>query len=231
MTKKFCFIILTAFPLISFSQINKVKTRSIGISIPVIWNNSEATYYRLGSPDYPSGNSVSYGLNINYSQSFYKGIYGKIGVGYFKQTFGIIRPFNYSSPIQILYSTNPYHYDNVHLYGGIGYKRAVSKVILINGNVTYSQYYSYRQKYIIHSTVSSQVNHKTITIGRVISLNIGAEREFSKRISIAVDIIFPVSTHWNKDEIFINNGYSKDEQQIARNKFSSGVDFSCYYNF
>lgn len=58
---------------------------SIGISIPVIWNNSEATYYQLGSPKYPRGKATSYGLNVDYSHPLYKGIYGKLGVGYFKQ--------------------------------------------------------------------------------------------------------------------------------------------------
>lgn len=228
MTKIFLFSLFLILSVSAISQTEKTKG-SIGVSIPVIWNNSEATYYQLGSPKYPSGNAISYGLNINYSYPFYKSVYGKIGVGYFKQTFGIIRPFNYDSPIQFGWATNSYNYYNAHLYGGIGYKRAVSKGIFINGNVTYNQYYSFRQKYINGSPVSSQVNHKSITIGRVISFDVGIERKISKRIYVAVDVIFPTCTHWNKDEIFINNYYSNDEQQIARNKFSAGTAFSCYY--
>lgn len=218
------------FSLRGVAQINDLNN-SIGISIPVIWNNSEATYYRLGSPKYPSGNGLSYGLNVNYSFFFYKGIYAKIGAGYFRQTFGIIRPFFYASPIQFGWATNSYSYDNVQLFGGIGYKEAVSKVISINGAAIYSQYYSFRQKYINHSPVSYQMNHKSITIGRVISLDIGAERKISKCISVAVDLIIPVYNHWNNDEIFAYYGYSDDAQQIARNRFSLGAAFSCYYNF
>lgn len=222
------------FALIScFNAISQpIKTKgSIGISIPVIWNNSEATFYRLGSPMFPHGNAISYGVNTNYSRTIYKSIYGIVGFGYFKQTFGIIRPFNYDSPIQFGWATNSYSYDNVQLYGGVGYKRAVTRTISINVAAIYSQYYSFRQKYINGSPVSNQVNYKSITIGEVVSLDIGAEIKISKRISVAVDLIIPVYTHWNKDEIFTNSYYSNDEQQIARNKFSAGAAFSCYYNF
>jgi len=230
MTKLFLLTILLISYLSAVSQSGKMKS-SVGISIPVIWNNSEATYYQLGSPKYPSGKATSYGLNIDYSHPLYKGIYGKLGVGYFKQNFGIIRPFRYDSPVDLLYSTDSYHYDNVQLFGGIGYKWNVSKLILLNGNLTYNQYYSYRQKYINHSPVPSQVNHKSISLGRMINLSLGGEKEISKKISIGVSSIFPVFTHWNDDEIFINNYYSSDEQQIARNKFSAGIVVSCNYNF
>lgn len=230
MTKIFLFSLFLILSVSAISQTEKTKG-SIGVSIPVIWNNSEATYYQLGSPKYRSGNAISYGLNINYSYPFYKSVYGKIGVGYFKQTFGIIRPFNYDSPIQFGWATNSYNYYNAHLYGGIGYKRAVSKGIFINGNVTYNQYYSFRQKYINGSPVSSQVNHKSIGIGRMVNFNIGVKRNIAQKISFGVDAILPVSTHWNSDEIFINNGYSTNEQQIARNKFSIGAAISCYYHF
>jgi len=214
----------------SHSQIKDTKS-AIGISIPVIWNNSEATYYQLGSPKYPGGKATSYGLNIDYSHSLYNGIYGKLGVGYFKQSFGIIRPFYYDSPIQFGWATDSYDYDNIQLYGGIGYKRSLSKLILINGDITYRQYYSFRQKYINHSPKPSQVNQKFISLGRMISFSLGGEMKISKRISIGVSSIFPVFIHWDKDEIFANNHYSSDEQQIARNKFSAGIVVSCNYNF
>jgi hypothetical protein len=230
MIKSFLVALLLISYLSAVSQSAKMKS-SIGVSIPVIWNNSEATYYQLGSPKYRSGKARSYGLNIGYSHFLYKGIYGKLGVGYFKQSFGIIRPFYYDSPMQFGWATDSYDYDNIQLYGGIGYKRSLSKLILINGNVTYNQYYSFRQKYINHSPVPHQVNHKSMSLGRMISLNLGGEMKISKRISIGVSSIFPVFIHWDKDEIFANNHYSSDEQQIARNKFSAGIVVSCNYNF
>ena len=230
MTKSFLVTLLLMSYLSAVSQSAKMKS-SIGVTIPVIWNNSEATYYQLGSPKYRSGKATSYGLNIDYSHSLYNGIYGKLGVGYFKQSFGIIRPFRYESPLNLLYSTDSYHYDNVQLFCGIGYKLSISKWILLNGNVTYNQYYSYRQKYINHSPVASQVNHKSISLGRMVNLEFGEESRISKKISIVTNIVYPVCIHWNNDEIFINNHYSSNEQQIARNKFSAGVVVSCNYNF
>jgi len=229
-SKIFLFMLSLIVSISAISQTKNTK-ESIGISIPVIWNNSEATFYRLGSPMYPHGNAISYGINTNYSRALYKSIYGIIGFGYFKQTFGIIRPFKYDSPIQLGWATNSYSYDNAQLYGGIGYKRSLSKLILINGDITYSQYYSFRQKYINHSPEPSQVNHKSISLGRMISLSLGGEKKISKRISIGASSIFPVFIHWSKDEIFPNNYYSSDEQQIARNKFSAGIVVSCNYNF
>lgn len=214
----------------SRSQITDTKS-AIGISIPVILNNSEATYYQLGSPKYPQGKAISYGINVNYSFFFYKGIYAKIGAGYFRQTFGISRPFYYASRIQFGWETDSYTYNNVQVYGGIGYKKAISKTILLNGSISYNQYYSFRQKYINASPVPSQVNHKFITIGRMIGLGIGVEKKVSNKISTAMRIIFPFSIRWNNDEIFAYYGYSDNTQQIARNRLSLGAAFSCYYNF
>ncbi|MBS1758203.1 MAG: hypothetical protein JSU03_13090 [Bacteroidetes bacterium] len=230
MKRLFLLNILLIPCLSAVSQSTNMKS-SIGVSIPVIWNNSEATYYQLGNPKYPSGKAISYGLNIDYSHTLYKGIYGKIGVGYFKQMYAIKRPFNYSSPIQFGWSTESYSYDNVHVYGGAFYKMTISEKTNLNGGITYNQYYSFRQKYINASPVPNQINHKSISLGSSADLEIGAERIISKKVSVAANIVYPVYTHWNKDEIFIYYGYSDDTQQIARNKFSTGIVVSCNYNF
>ena len=229
MTKSFLLTLLLISYLSAASQSIKMKP-SIGISIPVIWNHSEATYYQLGNLKYTTGNAVSYGLNIDYSQPLYKGFYGKLGVGYFKQNFGIIRPFKYDSPVYLGYSTDSYQYDNIQLSAGIGYKWHISKVTF-NGSVIFNQYYSTRQKYINASPVPSQINHKSISLGKMVNLEFGVERRISKKISVLTNIIFPVYTDWNKDEMFYYLGYSSDEQQVAKNKFSAGVVVSCNYNF
>jgi hypothetical protein len=129
------------------------------------------------------------------------------------------------------YSTDSYQYDNIQLLAGIGYKWHISKVIFFNGNATFNQYYSNRQKYINASPVPSQINHKSISLGKMINLEFGVERRISKKISVLTNIIFPVYTDWNKDEMFYYLGYSSDEQQIARNKFSAGIALSGSYNF
>ncbi|MEJ7679958.1 MAG: hypothetical protein WKG06_19285 [Segetibacter sp.] len=159
----------------SFCQKTKAYNK-IGLSIPVIWNHSEATHYVLGSAEYPSGKAISYGINFNFSRTIYKNFYSIIGVGYYKQKFGIIRPFRYESPNDFLFSTDSYTYYNMQLYGGLGYKQHINKVLSVNGSTTYNQFYSYKQEYINHSPVSSQINHKSMSIGRMINFNIGVEK-------------------------------------------------------
>lgn len=223
------FLISLAFS--SYSQGKNEKLSTVGISIPLIWNNSEAIFYRLGSPMYPSGKAISYGININYSRTIYKNLYGIIGVGYFKQKFGIIRPFNYDSPDRFGFATDSYSYYNAHLFGGLGYKLTAGKTVAIIGNITYNQLYSFRQKYINRSPVPSQINHKSISIGRMINMSVGIEKNISRKISIGLDATIPLSTHWNNDEMFYKNEYSNDTQQIGRNKFSIGTIISCNYHF
>ena len=232
MTKSFLSVLLLISYLSAVSQSAKMKS-SIGISIPVIWNNSEATYYQLGSPKYPSGKATSYGLNINYSTSFYKCFYGKIGGGYFKQIFKIVRPFNYYPNLgQLLYSTELYSYNNVQLLAGIGYTKRMTRNASLNGCISYSYFYSFSQKYTINKENKvGQINKKSFSLGGSINLDFGLTEDISKKISLGANFLIPIYTHWNKDEIFINNYYSSDEQQIARNKFSAGIVVSCNYNF
>jgi len=67
-------VFLLSLSLKDYAQAENNKIRTIGISIPIIWNNSEATFYRLGSPIDPSGKAISYGININYSGTIFKNI-------------------------------------------------------------------------------------------------------------------------------------------------------------
>jgi hypothetical protein len=209
------------------------KVNAIGISIPIIWNNSEATFYRLGRPYYPSGKAKSSGLKISYCKSLYKRIYAKIGAGYFNQYFNIIRPFNYDSPFQLLFSTESYSYNCLQLFTGLGYQKKLGLKNLIKCELGYNYFSSFKQKYFNTPTAisSNQINHKSIPLGRMITLNIGIEKKIFRHFYLGADFILPVSTRWKKDEIFINSYYSNDEEQIARNKFSAGIAFSCNYHF
>jgi hypothetical protein len=228
---KFTILPFLFFPFILPAQTMKRTKSMIGFSIPVIWNNSEATFYRLGEPMQATGKALSYGMNGNYSRFLYKNIYGTIGAGYFKQTFGIIRPFKYNSPLAFLFSTEAYFYDNAHVYLGIGYKAKITERSLILTDIRYNQYYSFRQKYINHSPVKAQIDNEKINLGRTINLNTGVRRSISKQSSVGFDAILPFVTRWNNDKIFINNSWSNIETRIAKNKFSLGLNVAFNYNF
>ncbi len=232
MKKVFQIILLSCITIAVYPQHKSEKLKTIGVSIPVIWNNSEATFYRLGSRYTPSGKAVSYGVNINHTRTLYKNLYGVVGVGYFKQVFGIIRPFDYDSPNNFGYSTETYNYDNIQFYGGLGYKLRVAKLYHLNVNFLYNQFYSFRQKYINRSpNPKPQINNKFISLGSLINISTGIERNITKKIDVGLQAFLPIATHWKNDEIFYNLGWSTDEQQIGRTKFSLGISFLCNYHF
>lgn len=212
-----------------YSQIKNEKFRTIGISIPMILNSSEAKFFRLGSLIYTSGKALSYGININHSRALSKNFYVIVGVGYFKQRFYLTRPFNYFSPIQFGWPTKSYEYDNVHLYAGLGYKVPVSKKIFFTGNITYNSYHSFRQKYYNKSPVDAQINHKYMTIGRTLNLDAGVCKSITQLISIRLGVILPVYTHWNDDEIF-KQDYA-GANKIGSNKFTVGANIAINYHF
>src|SRR5687768_5637076 len=97
----FAFLMIAAFD--GFCQ--KEKLNNLVISIPVIFNGSEARFYMLGREQSPTGNGISYGVNLSYERSVQQNIYAMIGIGYFRQSFGIMRPFDFRGPTQALYHT------------------------------------------------------------------------------------------------------------------------------
>ena len=226
-------LFLFALNLKGYSQTEKYKINAIAISLPIIWNNSEATYYILGSPKHPNGNAISYGLNVNYSRTIYKKLFALAGIGYFKQKFGIKRPFEYTAPdgTKPAVYTEYYAYYNIYLLLGVGYQKILTKNLSINGKVLCNVYNSFKQKYSQkYFPNSNEINKKSLSIGSMISFDLGMERFINNKISIGTGIVLPLYTKWNKDAIFFRNGYSSNEQQIARNKFSIGIAFSCYYH-
>lgn len=204
----------------------------IGISIPVIWNYSRALYYALGSPKYSNGRAVSYGLTLQYSINIYKNIFGIIGAGYYNQCFGIERPFYYNSPLEPIFRTETYNYNNIILQGGIGYKKRVYENSNLQIAVVYNHLSSYQQKYVLSKkNHTSQVNNKKIFIGSVTDLRVGFEKSITHNISAGIDLSIPLYTEWKNDTMFYKYDYSNDTQQIAQNKFSAGAIISCNYHF
>lgn len=232
MKKQLLTIFLASMTIIVNAQSKNEKVNTVGISIPVIWNNSEATYYALGNRKEPSGKGTSYGININHSRTLYKNLYGIVGIGYFKQSFNIKRPFSFASPTEPLFRTEFYYYNNLHWFIGLGYRKIINEKFILNSKINYNYFHSFRQKYIVNKEFKTwQVNKKSISLGQMINLNLGLEENINNKFSIGVDAIFPLFAKWNNDEIFFKYDYSNDTQQIARNKFSIGIAISCYYHF
>jgi len=221
-----------------FSQTDKRQNNSVGVSIPMIWNNSNGVYYSLGNRIEPIGKSVSYGINLNYTRMIHKGWFTSLGAGYFKQSFNIIRPFNFSGDTltNLLYSTKNYSYHCLALNAGIGYRYIVNNKFTFNGVASYTLFNSFKQKYtptgysgFEHEKV--QINRKSLQIGYMANLSLGGEFRLTNKISVGMDIVVPVKTKWQTDKIFIESPFGNDSQKIAENRFSIGMMLSCKYDF
>lgn len=208
------------------------KRGYVGISVPVILNNSEALYYQLGSPKHPTGTAVSYGVNFNYTQPLLKNFYARVSIGYFRQAFNLLRPFELRPPdlTKPLYHTKKYFYDNLASGIAVGYKKAINKKYSINADVCYNYLSSYRQKYFVSEVEASKINKKTFSPGHFAAFDIGSERILNEKVSIGVNVCAPFYTKWNDDEIFTKFEYSDNTQQIAKTKFSLGIGLSCFYH-
>ncbi|HSC37534.1 MAG TPA: hypothetical protein VLD19_06685, partial [Chitinophagaceae bacterium] len=187
---------------------------------------------RLGSPQKQGGDAISYGLDLNYYRRIYKDIFGRLGAGYFMQNFRIARPFNFTSPVNLLYSTESYNYDNTRFVIGVGYEKKVEKKSVLKGYINFNGFNTFRQKYIVNKQYKTwQVNHESFALGSMVDLELGYDRSISERFSIGLDLLCPVYVHWNKDPMFISSSYSNEEQRVASNKFSLGAAISCSYHF
>lgn len=234
MKKQFIFIILLVTCAKSYSQKKASEVNRIGISIPIVWNNSQGVFYALGGRKETTGKGISYGINFNYSKSIYKNLFGIVGTGYFKQDFGIKRPFDYTAPdgTKPLVYTENYSYSTLHLLLGLGYQKLLTKKLLFNGKALFNIYNSKKQEYAQNYLPNSnEITKKSLSIGNMITFDLEIEKKITNKISLGAGVVFPVYTKWNKDLIFFSNGYSNDEQQIAKNKFSIGTAISCYYHF
>ncbi len=221
-----------------FSQNKNEKKNTIGVSVPLLLNNSNGVYYSLGSRKEPIGKAVSYGINFNYTRMIYKSWFASIGAGYYKQSFSIIRPFNFSGDTltNLLYSTKKYNYHCLAINAGIGYSYAINNKIKLNSMANFNLLNSFKQTYdpngqgpLIPSP--NQTEKKGLQIGYMMNLSPGLEYLVSKRVSIGADIIIPVITKWRNDEIFIKSFFGDDAQKIAENRFSIGTMLSCKYHF
>lgn len=238
MKKHFLFILLLAASFNGYSQNENDKINAIGISIPVIWNNSNGVFYSAGRRQKPSGKATSFGLSVNYTRSIYKNLYGIVGIGYFKQNFNIIRPFNFDGDVatNLLYSTKKYNYQCVTLSGGLGYSFKINRKFKINTSANYTLPYSFKQtyeptRYSGAEFKKIQINKLKMQVGDFVNLSLGLEYKISQKISLMPNLIIPIITKWKNDKVFIGSGFGNDAQIIAENKSSIGASIIGIYNF
>ena len=238
MKKVILAVLFILFNAVCFSQNKNPKTNTIGISIPVIFNKSNGIFYSLGNKREPEGKAVSFGIGVDYSKKLYKNFYASLGIGYFKQSFNIIRPFEFDGDTvtNLLYSTKRYNYNCLRFNVWIGYKHTLNKKININGMVSFNLFNSFKQDYTPtgysgshHKT--TQTNKKAMQIGYMINISGGVEYLIANNISLGVDAFVPIKTKWKDDKIFIKSFFGNDSQIIAENKFSIGTVISCKYHF
>lgn len=180
-----------------------------------------------------SGTAISYGATITYSKNIYKGFFATVGIGYFKQNFGIRRPFDFNGDTitNFGYYTKKYSYENINWIIGLGYDHELNKNYSLHGGLFFNTLYSIRQKYIPSKLTNYtfkkyQVETNSFFFGQVLNLNVGANKKLSPNLSVGADLVLPVHTKWRKDKIF-----REPENKFYRSKFSIGTSISFKYNF
>jgi hypothetical protein len=232
MRKQFFLLLFLGNGFELYSQ-EKINSNKIGLSIPIVWNNSNGVYYSLGSRKEPSGNALSYGINVNYSLFVYQDWFLIGGGGYFKQRFDIQRPFQYRAPngSEPLVSTTKYSYQTFQFLLGVGYQHYFRGKWGVTGQLSYNHYNSYKQKYKQdYAPGKNEDFKKSFVLGNMVNLELRCERYVNQRVSVGSSILVPLHTNWKDDNIFNKYDYANDTQITAKNKLSIGANFSFYYH-
>lgn len=208
----------------------------IGISIPVIYNSSQAVYYQTGNRNTSTGNAISTGINLIYFKPVLNHVFLNGGIGYFVQNFKIERPFNFEDPTALLFRTKDYSYESLNFKLGIGVDKKLTDKLRYEIALSYLSLYSFKQQYTPtflsnSSTDKKQVNSKFFHVGDFLSFELGVLKKLSSKLSVGGHLVYPILVYWDKDPIFINSNYSAEELKIAENKFSAGLSISAYYHF
>lgn len=228
------FLLLMALGLIQQSFCQKSRANEqIGLSIPIIWNNTEIfNVYSGARAKFISGSAVSLGVNFNYSRNIFKNIFFVGGIGYYKQNFGIVRPFDFNGDTTTKYGyhTKKYSYGNINSIIGLRYNHELNRNYSLCGSLLFNGLYSIHQKYIPISLTNYaikkyQVESNSFSFGRMLNLNLGANRKISKKLSVGVDLVLPLYTRFRKDRIFQENA-----NEFYHSKFSIGTNISIKHN-
>lgn len=219
---------------ISFSQ--KTKVNEIALSTTFVWNKTTIlnSYSGARAKDI-TGNALSSGININYSRSIFKDFYTKIGIGYFKQKFGVQRPFDLKQTVvtaSILYSTKYYLYKNLHYFFGLGYEKALRHDYNLHFCLTYNRFDTYNQEYKHNfsddylGNINPQIEKQNYHFGQSLISQFGVSKKMYKNYKIGLDLLVPLKNKWRKDEIF-----REDSNEFYGSGFSIGGSINLIYSF
>lgn len=241
MKKQFVFILLLAVSFNGYSQNEKLN--EIGISFPVIWNNTKIyDVYSGARARNKTGKAWSNGTNANYTFGLTKKLFATIGLGYFNQRFGISRGFDFYEPnvvTGLFYTTKKYSYKSFNYFGGVGYrvilKKANGKILPVNSEVRFSAignfYHTFQQEFLHNfggnflGNPNPQKRKSSYIYGTSIHLKGGIVRPVYKKLKIGIDLVVPVYHRLRKDEIFKEN-----TTEYHGVNFSIGTSINLIYN-
>ena len=189
---------------------------SFTLSTPIIFstasvpnNYSPPTAYNR--QDKFNGSALGLGMNLTYSfnPNFLlknKKLFFDIGLGYFKQYFSVNRPFDYPSPLFIIFYTKDYSYDCISGLAGVSYHYQLPKDLSIKVTAMFNILNSFRQSYVpTYPNSDAYVSHNQFKYGDFWLGSIGLRKKVISKFVIALDVIIPVNTRWRNDKIFNDN--------------------------
>lgn len=190
-----------------------------------------------------TGTVIGNGANLSYARTIYKNFYAKVGFGYFDQTFGIHRGFNFKETVtqtKLFYTTKHYSYYSLNYSGGIGYNALISKgkskilpknsafrfLLAYNRFNTYKQVFEHDYGGNLFGNPNPQIRKDVYLLGSSVVLQTGLNVPVYKGFGIGIDLVAPVYNRWRKDEIF-----KDDMSEFHGADFSIGSSISINYNF
>ncbi len=217
------FLILFLFSQISvFAQ--EKENNFISLSLPLFINTTEITNL-YGPQRKIKGYGLEYRLSVGIEKNFYKGLFLKTGLGYFKNKFFLRRPFDYDTPYTSLYTTESYSYQGIQIEFGLRYKFKINEVYSLKTGANYNLLYTLKQTYTPTGD-PKQVNKSDYLFGHSILSTVGIYRKLSRNYIIGIDLLIPFQTVWKKDKIF-----REKETETYRPKLNIGTQFSLSHIF
>jgi hypothetical protein len=232
-------ISITIYAVCTLVSFNSYGQSSLSVSFPMIWSDVKVkdNWTPPTAPNYKEyreGSAFGYGINLSYSIQPGFIIKNKqfsinIGAGYFKQRFDVVRPFNYNSPLYLIFYTDHYSYHSLMGALGLKYHRAIGKKYLLSGSLTYTILQSFRQEYTPYhnsggTKFPDQIDKSSIDFGKMCSISVGLDKQLGDRFSAGIQLLFPFYTRWRNDEIF-----DDDPLTFSRPDFSLGSVITIAY--